>query len=341
MRIALDAMGGDSGAPPLVKGAVMAVKRVDCEVLLVGDEEIIRQNLAACRCKSRRISVVPCSEVVGMCESPAESLKKTDSSISVAARLVREGKADALVSAGNTGCSLAHSLKNWGRLKGIKRPGIAHLMPTPRHPCLVLDLGAVVDCKPQHLLDFAIMGSVYSESILGRKRPTVGLLNNGEERSKGNALTLATYELLEHSHLNFVGNVEGGGIFEGDVDVVVCDGFTGNVVLKACEGAARMIMTGLKGVMKRNVFSLASALVLSPGMRKFKKRIDASEYGGAPLLGLNGICIISHGSSNARAVMNAIRVAGESVASGVNAHIIDELRVISEEIKIHEQAQVS
>jgi phosphate acyltransferase len=331
MRIVLDAMGSDVGATPLVEGAVLAAKRFDCEILLAGRQYTLGRLLRHFRYRGDQIEIVPCSQAVRMGESPADSLRKKGSSIAVAARLVREGRADALVSAGNTGSSLAHSLKAWGRLKGIKRPGIANLIPTPVHPCLLLDLGATVDCKPRNLFDFAVMGAVYSRCVLGRSEPRVGLLSNGEERSKGNAVTLATRDLLEASHLNFVGNVEGNEIFQSKADVVVCDGFVGNIALKVCEGVGRMVMSGIKGAMKRNVFSLAGAMMMSPGMRPLKKKMDSSEYGGAPLLGLNGICIISHGSSDARAVMNAIRVAIESVEQNVNANIQKELQLINSE----------
>ncbi len=333
MRIVLDAMGSDAGATPLVEGAILAVKRYDCRVLLTGKEHSIARLLRHFHYTGDRIEIVPCTQVVRMGDSPTASLLKKDSSIAVATRLVKEGRGDAVVSAGNTGSSLAHAFKTWGRLRGVKRPGIANLMPTSKQPCLVLDLGANVDCKPQHLLDFAIMGSVYYREILGCPSPRVGVLSNGEEPTKGNTLSLATFELLKKSPLNFVGNVEGGEIFEGKADVVVCDGFVGNILLKASEGAARLIMSGVKGVMKRNVLTLASALMLSPGMRALKKKIDASEYGGAPLLGLNGICIISHGSSNAHAVMNAIRVATEAVRHNINERIMSEIQSISHDLE--------
>jgi phosphate acyltransferase len=245
------------------------------------------------------------------------------------------------VSAGNTGASLAHALTCWGRLKGIKRPGIATLIPTPTHPCLILDVGANVDCRPRHLLDFAIMGSVYAREVMGRKNPRIGLLSVGSERLKGNSLTLGTYELLEQSHLNFVGNVEGRDLFSGGLDVAVCDGFVGNVALKVCESVASMIMSGIKGAMKRNMFSLTGAILMSPGMKKFKKKIDYSEYGGAPLLGVNGICIIAHGASNPKAIANAIRGAMESVEKQVNRHISAELKTVLKEVDLPDDSAVS
>jgi glycerol-3-phosphate acyltransferase PlsX len=336
MKIAVDAMGSDAGATPLVEGAVQAVKRYPCEVLLVGRQATLNRLLRFFRYKGDRIHVVPASETVRMGENPTDSLRKKDSSISVAVRLVREGQADAVVSAGNTGASLAHAMTGWRRLKGISRPGIATLMPTQQRPCLILDVGANVDCRPRHLVDFAIMGSVYARNVLHYDNPRVGILNVGEERGKGNKVTVEAYEMLEASHLNFIGNIEGSHLFKGQTDVLVCDGFVGNVLLKTCESVAKMIMAGVKGAMTKNVFTLASALVLSPGIRGFKKSIDATEYGGAPLLGLNGICIIGHGSSNAKAVMNAIRVAVECVDNQVNTHIHEELSAVNRELAAFE-----
>ena len=333
MRIALDAMGSDAGATPLVEGAIHAVKRYPCEVLLVGKQHTLNRLLRHFRYKGDRIQVVPCQEVVGMGDLPRESLLKKDSSISVGVRLVAEGKADALVSAGNTGSTLAHAMRRWRRLKGVKRPGIAILIPTTAKPCLTIDVGANMDCKPRHLVDFALMGSVYSRQILGCENPGVGLLSVGGERSKGNELTLATYELLEKCHLRFLGNVEPGDVFDGKVDVLVCDGFVGNVFLKTSESLARMIMRAVKGAMTKNVLSMAGALMVSPGMRQFKKKVDHSEYGGAALIGLEHVCIIGHGGSTAKAIMNAIRVAKESVERELNRIISQELERVAAELE--------
>ncbi|NQU42850.1 phosphate acyltransferase PlsX [bacterium] len=333
MRIALDAMGGDESATPLVEGAVWAVKRFDCEVILVGKKHSMQRLLRYFRYKGDAIRIAPCSQVVSMKDSPRDSLQKRDSSISVAVRMVAQGEADAVVSAGNTGATLAHCMRGWGRLKGIKRPGIAPLIPTQYNPVLVIDGGANVDCKPLHLVDFAIMGSIYSNQVLGLANPRIGILSNGQESSKGNALTLATYELLEKSHLNFVGNVEASHLFNGKVEVVVCDGFVGNVFLKTTETVAKMIIHGVKGAMTQNVISMAGAVMISPGMRKFRRKVDQAEYGGAPLLGLEHTCIIAHGSSSPKAVMNAIRVAKESVEQNINKRISEEVRAISQELK--------
>ena len=333
MRIALDAMGSDAGATPLVEGAILAAKRFAIPVVLAGKQHTLRRLLRHFRYEGGLIDIEPCTEVVRMGEHPRDSLAKRDSSVAVAARLVQEKRADAMVSAGNSGSTLAHAMTCWRRLKGISRPGIATLMPTRKGSCLVMDVGANVDCKPRHLVDFALMGSIYMREIMGRPKPRVGVLSVGEEPSKGNALTLATHRLLQTSHLNFIGNVQGNDLFKGVADVVVCDGFVGNVLLKTSEGVAKMIMTGIKGAMTKNVLAMVGALMVSPGMRSFKKKIDYSEYGGAPLLGLNGVCIITHGAADSKAVMNAIRAAAEAVNHQVNRSIAEEVRQITEEIK--------
>jgi len=322
--VALDAMGGDEGATPLVEGAIQAARTLPVRILLVGRVHSLRRLVRHFGYTGSNIDYVPASQVVRMEDSPAESLQKKDSTLAVGARLVKEGRAHALVSAGNTGASLAHCMTSWRRLKGVKRPGIAALMPTAGNPCLILDVGANVDCKPHHLVDFALMGEVYYRYVLGQPHPRVGVLSVGEERKKGNALTLAALEILEKTHMHVIGNVESTHVFSGKVDVLVCDGFVGNVLLKTAESVARMIMAGVKGAMKSNVVSLAGALMLSPSMRQFKRKIDHSEYGGAPLLGLNGVCIIGHGASEPKAVRNAIRVAHESVLHNVNRHILED-----------------
>lgn len=334
MKIALDAMGCDAGATPLVEGAIQAVKRFHaCEVLLCGKKHSLGRLLRYFRYTGDRIHIVPCTEVVFMGESPRESLLKRDSPIAVGVRLVKEKKADAVVSVGNTGSSLAHCMRSWRRIPGIKRPGIASPMPTEKDPCLIIDAGANVDCKPQHLVGFAVMGSVYMQRVMKRENPRIGLLSVGEERGKGNALTLATLELLEKSHLNFIGNVEPGDVLKGKVDVLVCDGFVGNVFLKTSESVAKLVMGGIKGAISKNVVSLAGGLMVRPSMREFKKKVDHSEYGGAPLLGLEHVCIVGHGSSNTVAVFNAIRVASEFVERNTNSFIVEEMGSIGNELK--------
>jgi glycerol-3-phosphate acyltransferase PlsX len=312
----------------------MAVNRFPCEVYLAGREHSLRRLLKHFRYKGDQIHIVPCTEVVHMSDSPAESLQKKNSSISVAAKLVAKGEADALVSAGNTGSTLAHAMRNWKRIPGIKRPGIATLMPSNNQPALVIDVGANVDCKARNLLEFAMMGSVYASAILGRKNPRVGILSVGEERTKGNAVTLETYELLEKSHLNFVGNVEPEDVFAGALDVVTCDGFVGNVLLKVAESVAHLLLSNVKGAMTKNVFTLAGALMISPGLRDIKRKVDNSEYGGAPLLGLEHVCIIGHGAATPKAVMNAIRVAVDSVEKNVVGRISRDANSIQKEAPV-------
>ncbi|MFP4381501.1 MAG: phosphate acyltransferase PlsX [Candidatus Sumerlaeia bacterium] len=334
MKIALDAMGSDAGATPLVEGAVMAVNRFPCEVYMAGREHSLRRLLKHFRYRGDKIHILPCSEVVRMSDSPAESLQKKKSSISVAARFVAEGKADAMVSAGNTGSTLAHCMRNWKRIKGIKRPGIASLMPTHDLPCLLIDAGANVDCKPRNLVDFALMGSIYSSLVLERSSPRVGILSVGEERSKGNSLTLETYGLLEKSHLNFVGNVEPDDVFNCEVDVLVCDGFVGNVFLKVSEAVAHLLIKNVKGAMMKNVITIAGALMVSPGLRQIRRKVDNSEYGGAPLLGLEHICIIGHGAATPKSVMNMIRVAIDAVDKKITDRISNEVGVIAKELRL-------
>lgn len=332
MIIAVDAMASDAGAVPLVEGAVMAAERLDCHIKLVGRQHSMKRLLHHFRYRGDKIEIVHAPKTVAMDASPRVSLAQRTSSIAVTVQLAKEDQADAVVSAGNTGASLAHCMRNWNRLKGIKRPGIATLMPTRKLPCLIIDAGANVDCKPRHLLDFAVMGSVYSRHVLGRTPSRIGLLSVGEERSKGNSLSLAAFELLDQSHLNFVGNCEPGDVFDGGVDVLVCDGFVGNVFLKVAESVAQMMVSGIKGAAKRNVITLAGAMMMAPGMREIRRKVDQSEYGGAPLLGLEHICIIGHGGSSAKAVMNAIRVAEESVERGVNRLIREEIKTIAKEV---------
>ena len=307
MKIALDAMGGDRGISVNVQGAIQACQEYpDIEVILVGDEAQIKAELSRFDIsKNCRISIHHASELVGMHESPAESCRaKPDSSIMVCAKLHAAGTVDGLVSAGNSGATMAASLFHLKRLEGISRPAIATIIPTMDGHCVMLDMGANVDCKPKHLVQFAVMGAVYHEAIFKYKRPTVGLLSIGEEESKGNELTLETHQLLKESGLNYIGNIEGRDIPIGKADVVVCDGFVGNVVLKFAEGLAATII-------------------------KLKKRMDPAEYGGAPLLGVNGISIVSHGVSNAVAIKNALRVASELYEDNICDHIQKQLEKIS------------
>ncbi len=330
MKIAVDVMGADFGPEPIVRGAIEAVEAFDCEVVLVGDEAAIKQFVDKYGSdKSRpKITIQPAAEVISMEEPPGVAVrKKKDASIVVATRLVKEGVCQAVVSAGSTGAAVAAALFGLGRLTGIERPAIATPLPNLTGTTVVLDSGANVDSKPQHLVQSAIMGSIYAEYVLGIKAPRVGLLSIGEEPNKGNEQTLSTYPLLEKlTNIRFVGNVEGRDIPKGTVDVVVCDGFVGNVVLKFGEGLASAIMHLLKDAI-RNAGWLAklASLLIMPAFRTLKKKMDPAEYGGAPLLGVNGGFIICHGSSQAKAIKNAVRVAKEFTEGKVLEHIRESI----------------
>jgi len=319
-------MGGDFGPEVAVDGAILALGRTEDEIVLVGQQEVLKSLLAGRGVRHRRLHIVHASEVVGMHERAKDSLRKGDSSITVAMQLVKAGEADAVVSAGHTGAAVAAAIMNWRALPGIHRPAIAWTIPAREIPSVLLDVGATVNCKPIHLYHFAVMGSAFVERVLGVQHPTVGLLNIGEEESKGNEVTFQAAQLLEKSHLHFTGNAEGRDVVSGQFNVMVCDGFVGNIILKFAEALAEWLMTSLKGELTKNVLATLGALAMKPAFRSLKRRIDYAEYGGAPLLGLNGVCIICHGSSNAKAIANAIRVAGETVRQELNKHICAKLR---------------
>jgi glycerol-3-phosphate acyltransferase PlsX len=321
MRIALDAMAGDFGPEPLVKGAIQAVEETRHHVILVGDAEVLEDNLNRLHALHPRLSIVHADTVVGMDEAPKASLKKRTSSLAVAADLVKNGEADAFVSAGNTGASLATSVTKWRPIDGVSRPALATIIPVPHHPVVLLDVGANVDCRPQHLLDFAIMGSIYAREIIGRRAPRVGLLNIGSEEGKGNELSQNAYKLLVDADINFIGNIEGGDPFGGRVDVVVCDGFVGNTLLKFAEGLASFMSGYLKTELTSSLITKLGALAVMPVLKRFKAQMDSSEYGGAPLLGVNGICIVGHGASGPMAIKSAINMAGECVKRDINGKI--------------------
>ncbi len=326
--IAVDAMGSDRAPKPEVEGAILAVREHDLRVLLVGREDRLRAELQQHSHESRRaLDIVHASEVVGMEEKASKAVRgKRDSSLRVGLRLVREGRAAGFVTAGNTGAAMATAKLVLGGLPGVDRPALAAAMPTETgRAALLLDVGANVDSKPHNLVQFAIMGEIYARAIFGVPRPRVGLLSIGEEEIKGNELTRETLPLLKQLHLNFAGNVEGRDLFQGTVDVIVCDGFTGNVALKISEGVGQMVRTMLKESLQSTIASQVGALLSRRAFEDFKKRLDHSEYGGAPLLGVKGACIITHGSSNNNAIKNAIRVAAEFVRGGVNQRIEKEL----------------
>lgn len=313
LTIAIDAMGGDNAPFAEVAGAVSACQQWGCSVTLVGDAGKIQAELDKHQTEGLNLKVHHASEVVGMDDSASDAVrKKKDSSIRVAYDLVKKGEADAVVSAGNSGATMAAGMAVLKRVKGVERPAIATLMPNLEDQTMVLDMGANVDCKPSHLFQFAIMGSIYVEHVLGKKNPRVGLLSNGEEEKKGNELTRETHQLLKESKLNYVGSVEGGDVYNGSVDVVVCDGFVGNVLLKVSEGLAVAIGSMLRREIKSRFWARIGYLLSRNAFKAFKKRINPAEYGGAPLLGISGTGIICHGSSDTVAISIAIRQAGES-----------------------------
>lgn len=319
VTVALDAMGGDGGVAVTVEGAVTAAREMDLSLILVGVEDEIARELSRFNTQKAEIRIRHAPEVVEMRESPAVALrKKKDSSIRVGIDLVKEGEVDAIVSAGNTGAVMATSLVILGPLAGVERPAIAAQLPTLGGYAILLDAGANVDSKPRHLVQFAIMGTVYARKVLGKADPRVGLLSIGEEETKGNELTREAFRALEdESGVDFIGNVEGVDVFNGKADVVVCDGFTGNVALKIGESAAEMMITLFKEELKRGLFGKAGLLLLRSSLERFHRRIDYTEYGGAPLLGVSGVVIIGHGRSTAKAIKNGIRVAAECVKNRV------------------------
>lgn len=329
MRIALDVMGTDYGPGELVLGAVMAVREYNCEVVLVGDEPTIRDLLKTYGAdKDARLLVQHASEVIGMHEHPGIAVKtKKDASIVVATDLLRNKQCDALVSSGSTGAAVAAALFHLGRIKGVGRPAIATPIPSLTGTTVLLDSGAKVDAKPEHMVQSAIMGSIYAELMLGIENPRVGLLNIGEEETKGNELTLATYPLLKAETLiNFIGNVEGRDVNKGTVDVVVCDGFVGNVVLKFAEGLATAIMTMVRdAILREGILAKVGGLLIKPALRKLKEKLDPEAYGGALLLGVRAPFFICHGSSKAKAIKNAIRAAIDGIKQDICARIEEDI----------------
>jgi glycerol-3-phosphate acyltransferase PlsX len=328
-RVALDAMGGDRGPVVNIEGAVAAARELGLSILLVGVEEDLSRSLRRYSTNGLGITICHAPETVGMHESPSAALrKKKQSSIRVGLELVKKGEADVFISAGNTGAVMATAMVTLGSLPGVERPAIALIVPTIRGQSILLDAGANADCKPRHLLQFAIMGDVYARQVMGKISPTIGLLSIGEEESKGNELTREAFkELEEQRSLNFTGNVEGRDVFSGTADVIVCDGFTGNIALKISESAAEFFTVLLKEELRKSLAGKLGAVLARGAFRRFEKRVDYTEYGGAPLLGVGGMCIISHGRSTAKAIKNAIRVAAECVENRVIEHIREGIGV--------------
>jgi phosphate acyltransferase len=333
--IALDAMGSDRAPKPEIEGAMLAARQYGVRVLLVGPESIIRAELHRHRAAATLpIEIVHASEYITMDDKVDAIRAKRDSSMRVGLRMVREGQAAGFVTAGNTGAAMATAKIVLGAVPGVDRPALAAVFPTaPGTAAMLLDVGANVDCKPQNLEQFAVMGDIYFQAMFARRfgntfgkrsatpGPRVGLLSIGEEETKGNELTREAFQLLKQLPLNFVGNVEGRDLYNGHVDVIVADGFVGNVALKISEGVANLVRTALKESLKATITRQVGALLSRSAFIDFKKRLDHTEYGGAPLLGVKGVCIITHGSSNANAIKNAVRVAGEFAERGINDSI--------------------
>ena len=330
ITIAVDAMGGDHAPRPEVEGAVVAAREFGVRILLVGLAPELKRELGRHSHRGLPIEIVPASEVITMHDSPSQAFrKKKDSSAHVATKLVRGGLADGLISAGNTGAVMAVARFGLGTLPSVDRAALAAPFPTARGgTSVLLDVGANVDSKPAHLVQFAVMGEIYYRAIFGTRRPKVALLSIGEEEMKGNELTREAHSRLKQSTLNFVGNVEGRDIFGGAVNVIVCDGFIGNVALKISEGVAQHIVTLLKDALQSTLSSQVGYVLSRKAYQTFRMKIDYSEYGGAPLLGVRGVTVIGHGSSNAHAIKNAIRVATELVRGGVNEKIEQELSML-------------
>lgn len=326
MRVAVDAMGGDNAPAIEVGGAVAACSQFGIPVTLVGDRARLEEELSRHPSKGLDIDIFHASEVVGMHDSASDAVrKKKNSSVRLAFELVKEGKACAALSAGNSGATMAAGMFVLKRIKGIERPAIAQVFPTLKGQTLVLDVGGNVDCKPLHLAQFALMGEVYAHYAMGISNPSVGLLSNGEEDSKGNELTRETHAMLKSAAINYAGYVEGRDIFKGTVEVVVCDGFVGNVVLKTSEGLADAAGHMLKDEILKSWISKLGYLFVRGAFSRFKKIVDYAEYGGAPLLGINGVGMICHGGSNVKAIKNAIRFAHEYAKSGVTERVAEKL----------------
>jgi len=328
VNIAIDAMGGDFGPEPIVKGCIQALKKKSFQPILVGNKSEILSLLP--KRYRDKISIVDADDVISMSDAATDAVKRKDSTIYKAVDLVKNGEADGVVSAGHSGATMTLATLRLGRLKGVSRPALVTLMPTKTgRRSVVLDVGANVDSKPEHLAEFAVMGGCYAEDVLNIQNPSIGLLANGEEPSKGSEVTKAAFKILE-GYKGFKGNVEGSDIFNGSCDVITCDGFVGNLVLKASEGVASTISQLIKDYIRKSPIAITGALLMRKVFKLLKKEIDYAEVGGAPLIGIKGCAIVSHGKSNSKAIENAIYQAIAYVDTGVNQHIIQRLQTLKE-----------
>lgn len=335
MAIILDAMGSDKYPDPEIEGAIAASKLVENDIILVGDEQLIGPKLNALASNHPRIIIEHAPEVVDMWDKPVESAqKKPNNSMAVGVRLVKEGKGDAFVTAGNTGGAMFNALRVLGRIKGVQRPALTAIFPTRKDRCIVVDIGANVDCRPEFLQQFAILGSIYAQNVLGNSNPRVGILSNGEEAGKGNQLVKDAFKLLSDSEINFIGNVEPKELFGGDVDVVITDGFTGNILVKSSEAVAKMITDVLKEELMGSFRTKLGALLAKPAFSKMKNLIDPGEIGAAPLLGIDGLVFVGHGRSDARAIVSSLLLADRAIRSGLMTEIKNK---VSESLSIHQR----
>lgn len=326
MTIILDAMGSDKYPDPEIYGAIEAAKILKEEIILVGNDEIIRPKLEQASPNNSFISIRHAPEVVEMWDKPVESARaKPNNSMAVGVQLVKENKGQAFVTAGNTGGAMFNALRGLGRIKGVQRPALTGIFPTRIGKCIVLDIGANADCRPEFLLQFAVMGNIYAQKALNNPKPRVGLLSNGEEAGKGNELVKETYKLLEKSGLNFIGNIEGKELFAGEADVVVTDGFTGNILVKGSEAVAKLITDTLKQELMRSFSTKLGALLAKPAFSKIKSLVDPSEVGAAPLLGIDGLVFVGHGRSDAKAITSALLLASSSIKNDLLGHLRNEI----------------
>ncbi len=328
--IAVDCMGGDYAPEEIVKGCILAADEYNLKVFLAGNERKIKKIIDGSKVKNRHLlEIVPAEEVISMDEPPSNVLRKKNSSLYIAGKLVREGIADGLVSAGNTGAVLAVGKLIVGATEGIDRPAIAVALPNPKGKTVLIDVGANVDCKPKHLVEFAIIGHTYAEEMLGIKNPKIGLLSIGEEEGKGNELVKETYPLLKQTRLNFVGNAEGRDIYAGTFHVIVCDGFVGNIILKTSESLGMAVIQMIKEEVEKSFLAKIGAFLMLPAINRFKKKADFTEYGGIPLLGAKKPVIITHGKANAKAIKNAIKVANEFLHTHFNEKLVENVKKLA------------